>query len=271
MSNILLAYRNRADAATLSAGSWSGSFPLNNLKTSDIGKKARSTNALAASTLFAVDLGASYALRVIGMRNHNLSTAATVRYRTAATNTLPGGASNYDSGTVNALQMTFQGDTPANWGAQYDVFTAFAAVTARYLYIEITDTANAAGYVEIGRLFIGTGLQPAKNASFAGKQNSRGELSTITTSVAGKIFGIERRRPRNDKFALNWLTQAEADAIDEMQAQIGMLGEVFYVPDPADLAYSQRYGGLGTLGELGAIGFPYPLTRAIPFEWKEKL
>ncbi len=268
MSNILLAWKNRADAATLSAGSWTN---LNNLKTSDIGKKARSTNALAASTLFAVDLGASYTLRCIGLRNHNLSTAATVRFRTAAANTLPGGANNHDSGTVNALRMTFQGDTPTNWGEQYDVSDVFAAVTARYLYIEITDTANAAGYVEIGRLFIGTGLQPAKNASYGGLQGGRTELSAVNASVVGRIFGVERRRQRSEKFALEWLTQTEADHIHEMQASVGQLGEVFYVPDPADMAYSQRYGGLGTLAELGPIAYPYPLTRSIPFEWKEKL
>ena len=57
MANCFLGYPNKADVATLSGGSWSGSMPLNNLKDRQIGLKARSTDDALASTRFEADFG----------------------------------------------------------------------------------------------------------------------------------------------------------------------------------------------------------------------
>ena len=83
MSNILLAYNNRADAASYAGGSWvaSGGVALANLGTKDIGELARSSSAAVTSTRFRFDLGANRSLRAAGLFNDNLSTAATVRQR----------------------------------------------------------------------------------------------------------------------------------------------------------------------------------------------
>lgn len=179
-------------------------------------------------------------------------------------------AIGFNSGWVNALQMTFKGDVPANWGQEYAAGVSFNAMTAGYLTVEIDDEKNAAGYVQVGRAFAANGFQPATNYSY-GLQSGREDLSTVTTSISGVRYATARRRPRTEKFSLGWATQAEADQIHEMQDEIGTVDEVFYIPDPADAAYSQRYGGLGTMATLGAIEFPYPLTRSIPFEWRQKI
>ena len=83
MANILLAYNNRADAASYAAGSWvaSGGVALSNLGTKDLGELARSSSAAVTSTRLRVAMAASYTLRALGLINHNLSTAATVRMR----------------------------------------------------------------------------------------------------------------------------------------------------------------------------------------------
>ena len=84
MANILLAYNNRADAASFAGGSWvaSGDVALANLGTKDIGELARSSSAAVTSTRFRFDLTASRTLRALSLTNHNLSTAAQVRMRT---------------------------------------------------------------------------------------------------------------------------------------------------------------------------------------------
>jgi len=84
MSNILLAYNNRADAATFSGPAWvsSGGVALSNLGTKDLGQVARSSSAAVTDTRFRFDLTASRSLRTLSLINHNLSTAATVRLRT---------------------------------------------------------------------------------------------------------------------------------------------------------------------------------------------
>lgn len=434
---VLLAYSNRADAATLEAGSWSSTLPRANLQNANVSKYARTSDATLASTRFRFDLGANYTLRALALANHNLSTAATWRLRlgtavvdfdmgiatlderlvpsgsgyifyggfsathsatagtiyaefdtpasgtrpivslddntaneqirlyssgtdlkftvtdggvtqcditigtiaasttykvavawsandfagclsggtvaTDASGTLPtvdrmrleldqagntqGGAQGricrwnsrlsnaqlqsittsgpdvlgYNTGFINAKLMTFQGDTPSDWGARYNVLDAFDALTARYGTVEIVDTANTAGYVQIGRLFVGGGFQPTKGATRPSWRDGRMELSSAVKSLAGKKYGVERRRPRMADFALGWLSLTEAELVHEMQDEVGVLDEVMLVPDPDDLAHAQRYGGLGLLRELSEIEYPHPLTRAVPFRWEEKL
>jgi hypothetical protein len=181
-------------------------------------------------------------------------------------------ALGFNSGFIPVKQLTFHGDTPSDWGAQYAAIAALpAAISARYATVEIDDTANAAGHLDIGRLFVGGGLQPAYNASYAGFADEREELSTVVANPNGKRFGTARRRPRGVRFALQYTSQAEADRIHEMQAEVGTLDEVLYVPDPADAAHSQRYGFLGHLRQLSPIEYPFVLKRSIGFEIGEKL
>jgi hypothetical protein len=181
-------------------------------------------------------------------------------------------ALGFNSGFVNVKQLTFHGDTPSDWGAQYAAIAALpAAISARYATVEIDDTANAAGHLDIGRLFVGGGLQPAYNASYGGFADEREDLSTVVANPNGKRFGTARRRPRGVRFALQYTSQAEADRIHEMQAAVGTLDEVLYVPDPADAAHSQRYGFLGHLRQLSPIEYPFVLKRSIGFEIGEKL
>lgn len=179
-------------------------------------------------------------------------------------------AAGYSTAWLNTMQMVFQNDAPSTWGAQYNLLAAFGGVLARYLTLEFDDTSNSAGYLEFGRLFAGGGFQPARGASW-GMKDSRDDLSTLVRADGGKEFGMARRRRRQVDFQLQWLTQDEADLVHELQDDIGILGDVVYVPDPDDLARSQRYGGIGTLSELSPIDYPHVLTRAVPFRWKEKL
>ena len=179
-------------------------------------------------------------------------------------------AIGYSSGFVNVLQMTFNGEVPAAWGQEYLAQVLFAATSGRYLTVEIDDTTNAAGYVQAGRLFVANAFQPAINASY-GLQSGRDDLSTVTSSISGVRYATARRRPRTEKFTLQYALQAEADRIHEMYGEIGAVDEVLYVPDPADSSFSQRYGFLGYLEQLGPLDYPIPLRRSIPFQVKEKL
>jgi hypothetical protein len=264
MSNLVLCYTNRGDAAVLTAGNWSGALPRANLQTQDVSQVARTTDATLASTTFSVDFGAAKTLRAIALVNHNLTTAALWRIQSSD--------AVYDSGWINALQLTFRGDTPSNWGAQYQLLHVPAApLAARYLQLSFNDTANAAGYLQFGRFIAMGGLQPAKNASFGGLRSGHSELSSVAVSPAGKKFFTERRRLRRENFTLNWLTPTEAEQLHEFQAEVGTTREVLYVPNPADAAYSQRYGFLGTMRELSDLEYPYVTTRALAFQLEEKI
>lgn len=176
----------------------------------------------------------------------------------------------YDSGGAIVKQMTFYGDTPSDWGARYNVMAAFAAITARYVTIDLY--ASGLPYVQIGRLFIGGGFQPSQmNADRNGYQDSRRDLSAAEESLGGKLFTTARRRKRRTEFRLPVLTEAEGDQLHEMLDLVGTTGEVVYIPDPADMAKSQRYGGLGRLPELTPLDYPFYSMRGTGLRWEEKI
>lgn len=182
------------------------------------------------------------------------------------------GAVDYDTGWINAQQLTFSGDTPANWGAQYNVIKAFDAISARYLTVEVSDTANSDGYVEIGRLFVGGGFQPAINAEQGSLKHGREDLSTVVRSQSGKRFYTRQTPlPRWVQFVMPGLTTAEGDQLHEMEAAVGITEEVLYVTDPADMAKSQRYGFLGQMRELSPMEYPLMDVASRAFQIDEKL
>mgnify|MGYP006921356634 CR=1 FL=1 len=179
-------------------------------------------------------------------------------------------ALGYDSGWVNALRFSFIGDTPTNWGEQYPVMFAFDAITARYGTLEINDTANTAGYVQAGRLFVGGGFQPTNNAEY-GRQRGRNDLSSSVKSISGKKYSTARRRPRTVDIRLPVLTVAEANHLDEMNDFVGTTEEVFYVSDPADMEMSQRESFLCYLRELSPLEDTFDDIVSTPYRLEEKL
>lgn len=279
MQNIILSYPNRADAATITGGSWSGALPVTNLANREVWKVARSTNALLASTKFNVDIGAAKSLRCFALANHNMSASATWRVTLGSTT---GGDDIYDSGWISIWRMAFndivEWESITWWtGVAGDEYlrSPYAAMhaapdiyTARYLTIEVNDAANVDGYVQIGRLFAGGALQPTYNPVY-GLQDGMTDLSTTDAAESGARWSTERRRIRNTSFVLGWVTPTEASYMQEMQRSLGTIGEVLYIPYPADMGESQRWGYIGRMSELSPIEYPYYRTRSLPIKLEE--
>ena len=279
MQNIILSYPNRADAATITGGSWSGALPVTNLANREVWKVARSTDTLPASTKFNVDIGTSKPLRCFALANHNMSASATWRVTLGSTT---GGDDIYDSGWISIWRMAFndivEWESITWWtGVAGDEYlrSQYAAMhaapdiyTARYLTIEVNDAANVDGYVQIGRRFAGDALQPTYNPVY-GLQDGMTDLSTTDAAESGAFWGTERRRMRYTSLVLGWVTPTEAQYIQEMQRSLGTLGEVLYIPYPADMGESQRWGYIGRMSELSPIEYPHYRTRSLPIKLEE--
>jgi hypothetical protein len=277
VANIFLGFPNRIDAATLSGGSWEAALPLNNLKDGALSLVARSTDDANASTKFDLDLGTAYSVRTVALVNHNLSAAAQVK----VTGGTSGGASDvYDSGWHDAYALVFGADgieweSDGWWpGAGDDEYiaspwTVFCPMadwkTARYWRVEIDDTANADGYVQIGRVWIGGGLSPQYNASF-GLQHGWEDLSQADETISGALAAWVRRRRRTVRLALDWLPAADEALAYELTRKQGVVGEVLYLPDPGDWQASQRYGMLGRLRALSPLEARVTLLAGGTFE-----
>jgi hypothetical protein len=262
MKNIIIGYNNLIDAAALSGGSWNASLPLSNLQDRAasasapiyLSKVARSTNDDAASTLINIDLGSAKSVQAFGAIATNISASgATYRLRLGNDNTFA--VTLYDSGTVAADAMT------------PDLIRGLdSAVTVRYGRLEITDTSNASGYVQIGRLFIGPALAPADNYS-KGAELGYKSNSGVARSLGGVRHYDARQGERLFSFALDWLTEAEAhNQALELQRICDIVGEVLLIRDPEDTTYNQRRHFLGTLQQLSPIKNPYLTLHQAGFE-----
>ena len=268
MANALIGYRNRIDAAVLSSGSWSASLPLANLQSTIIGKVARSSSPLNSATKFDMDLGAARAIRIVGLAGHNLSLAANYRIRGA---TDAGFASVVsDSGWLAAWPSGFDPEAVAefSWTLSYSLSVS---VSARYWRIEIDDTTNSAGYVEIGRAFIGDAWQPTTNMS-VGASIGWEETTAIQTALSGAEYFSHVPVFRVARFSTTNMPEAQALGMaSEIQRISGVSGEVFFMWDPDDTAYAPQLGFLGRLRTLSAIEAPRYAAWDGAWEIKERL
>lgn len=286
MSNCLLSFPNRADDCTLSGGSWSGTLPLNNLKTRPLKQVARSTSAATVNTQFTAALATDRAIGVVLIKNHNFSLAATYRVQIATDAGFT--AVVYDSGTLSVFAdgVLAYGTVPwedtrfwagglsaeelAYYPSELKVFPPMP-VWGRYIKVEITDTTNAAGYVQIGRLFVGDGLMPAVNMSYGASIGNQSRTQVVEALDGAEFF--DRRAPyRVVQISLDWLATTELASALDMQRQLDVHGEVLFVwdkDDPPGLMLRRSF--LGRVRQLSAIENPLYELHSLPIEIKELL
>ena len=250
---MFLGWPNRIDEATLSGGSWTNAA-LTNLQTRDVGEQARSADATTANTKILIDLGTTnYAIRAITLHNHNLSSAAQIR---TLVGTSSGGSEVYNPSLANAWQMTTDNDTlslASDAGARHmivDILDQYHS--RRYFTIEISDTGNSDGYIEIGRVGIWSGFTPTDNMSWGVREGAIDNSSKGKAITGGLLFD-KRARGKTASFLLDFLTDAEAEKMHNLQVESGVTDEILYLPDLTDEGESQRYGVYGTLRELGPL------------------
>lgn len=268
MANILLAWRNRIDDATLSGGSWVSTLPLNNLKTRQIQKVARSTNAVLASTLFVADLTQGRSIGVLALAGHNISAIGRVRVMGHTANSW--GAPTYDSGWIDVwpagivpielqaweMDEFWIGSLTAEFRNSYRspfIHVLPAEQYLRYWRVEIDDTANSAGYVQIGRVFMSQVWRPAVNYDY-GAELGFEDQSVVETSLSGAEYFDQRPSYRVLRFTLAGMSDYEGNlfALD-LQRVTGITGEVLVVPDSDDARSILVSAYLGRIRRLAGL------------------
>lgn len=285
MSNMILGFPNRIDEATLSGGAWAGTLPLGSLQTRVIQQKARSVSAATAATQFAIDLGAQRNIRLIGLIAHNFSLAA--RYRITASNAADFSLLVADSGWKDCWPEVYPASTleweDDNWwngkytqeqlaGVNWNVVHILPAnKLARYWKVEIDDTVNLAGYVELGRVFIGAGWQPFRNKSYGATLGVE-TGTTVDEALGGAEYFDVRTAYRVARFSLEWMSADEGLAQSyELDRRAGIDKEVLYIYDPDDSVHALRRQFLGRLRQLNPLEFPYYSITKKAYEVKELL
>lgn len=273
MGNCLFCYPDQllgsaSTTTTLSGGSWQGSLPLANLKNRLTTKVARSTDALAASTQFDVDLGAARNLRLLALLHSNLTIAASVRFRICA----DAGYAQllYDTGVIPVPWRDLAAETLEGW--RPDLWLALPDdITARYVRVTILDQANPAGYVELGRCLMMPAWQPAVNLGYGNPIHYDHSATTMEQSLGGVRFAGRRRPQRVQALELPYLEAGEAhQSVLEMQRRLGRDGELFFVRDPDEEdVFARQKSFLATMEDLSPLESPYFNNYATSFQLRE--
>jgi hypothetical protein len=286
VSNLILAYNNRADApATLSGGSWLAALPLTNLQDRVFAHVARSSDDALASTKFDLDLIQAKNIRVVALANHNASTNGLWRVR--ASDDSGFAVLAYDSGWVDIWPTAYAVGVPEwedssfwDYKPTLEERTAFTPLAlcvlpqrlaARYWRVEIDDTANPDGYIEVGRLFLADAWQPEVNATY-GAQTGYVTDTLIESSFGGTDYFDPRPNRRVARFVLGAmnLDTGLTRAFDLTRAA-GISGEVLFVFDPDDTVHGIWRSFIGRLIDLSPLEYPFPDLHSMAFEILETL
>lgn len=291
---MMLAHPNRADSSTtvtrtFSGPAWNALFPLTNLQNRRLDVVARSVDCQAANTQFDIDLGTAYGLRLSGIPKHNISTAGTIRIRGS---NVAGdfSAPVYDSGAIAVWPAIYPSPGYPAWGdatlwtaskinaedaVGYPigfVNVAGSAQTARYWRFEIVDTANAAGYIELSRLFMALGYQPTINPSFDATsfgyqtETVRSETDGLVTAFNDKarrrmFSAVIEQLPTDEAFA-NWWP---------LEQLAGTTEQLYFVLDPSDTVHLHRRSFLCVLRDLAPLERAAINRQGVPFSLLEEL
>jgi hypothetical protein len=268
MAAITILYGDQAVSASLTGGSWTPQ-PLTNLQLPDINTVARSTNTLTTSTTFDADF-ATPGLPTIGgvvLGPTNIqrlgSPAATWRLRFYQ-----------NSGLSPVLLDTGQMSIPTI-DPELPLYLSYVPTTvlttAGYIRVDVTDTGNPDGYIEIGRFLVMPSWSPAANYS---EDNSFSiePITDMVESLGGQRFYWARAIKRRLSVSFPFLTTTEIFSnVLSISLKSGISNQVFVIPDTADSTYAERRNFLCTMARAPAIRQLLVDLGSTAFEFEEVL
>ncbi|HXU04990.1 MAG TPA: hypothetical protein VN903_28715 [Polyangia bacterium] len=245
-----------SQAPALSGGSWSATLPLTNVQDRRLGRVARSTDATAANTKIIIDLGTARAVGLLAILIPNItkSSTPTVQWKGG---TSSGASDVYNPGTQSywPTGVTLEDVTGVD-GSVLNVWSWLipnAAQTARFWEVDIVDTANADGYLNVARLVICGAYTPTINLAVGAKTGHETETVRTVTPGGAALYNPKPRR-RIDVFNINDLSNAESyGTVRKIQRKLGTSGQLFWVPDPSDSTYGFERNYLGVLRDLSPL------------------
>jgi hypothetical protein len=269
MANAVFLYDNFADSAVLSGGSWRSSLPLINVQHPDVGRVARSTNATAGSTTLSADLGTVEA-PVGGVAIGPVNVTPGASWRLSAYDDIGQTTQVYDSGAITFAgnvvdSLDLEWEDPGFWlgiidFGENDILPVYGFHVlptdrqARFWRVEISDAANSAGYIDIGRLMIARAWRPSLN--YTAGDNSFGieVFEDEVMTLGGRKVSWERAARRTWRCSFSMLPEAEAwEHVLRIMMRVRLARQIFVIPDPGDLQRRQQRSFLGRYRQVPAI------------------
>lgn len=243
---------------TAAGGAWTAGLPVSNVLDRRLSRVARSVDASSDSTVLLFDLGTTRQIGLISMLIPNITVSAVPTVRFLVFSDAAYTVNVYNSGFLQAIPtgLTVEDLTGAD-GSRMNLWQTHvlsAAQTQRYVAINIVDTANADGYVDVARVIIAGAFSPAINTNISDGAKHQLQDDTVRTVTEGgaALYNAKRGR-RTDSFAIDDFVDSDAALVRQMQRRLGKSGQFFWVPDPADTVYGYQRNYLAVMEELGAL------------------
>lgn len=287
MTNITFAFPFDSDVGqvftpTLSGGSWSVSLPLTNLQDRFLFNVARSSAATLVSTTFDIDLGVlkpSQVLAILpGIIGRSLPDALGYWSRNAKVRMRGSNAAGdyaspvYDTGWEDVFRVIYpqgslyvghpsfmDGKLSQEQAAGYRIpyiKVLDSLALCRYHRVEIDDTTNAAGYLDLARLIITPGYTALYNPS-PGLNIGFDTDTTSERSLGGVDFFDRRSGRRMLEGTIERLPEDEAFTWPfEMMRLLDKEGQLFVLVNPDDTTHLHRRSFLATLKDMTPLTWP---------------
>lgn len=178
----------------------------------------------------------------------------------------------YDTGVLDVWPAVYLTDEleweyDNFWLGQYTTeeiegYTSYAihivpeVIIAQYWRVDMYDTTNTAGYVQVGRVFIGPAWQPTYSAEVG--LGMGWETATQMQKALNGTRYYQRRVPfRVTTFSLNVMSVDEAmQNAFEIDRMAGIDKEIMFIQDPDDTLHALRRRYMGNLRQLSPIEYP---------------
>ena len=211
-----LVYDNRADSATITASTTSGSLVASNLANNAPELVWRATNKQPTITL---TWAAAQPVEAVAVAWTNLTAAATITFRVFA-----------ETADVTPARTATVTAGSAGVGSVYSTFFP-TGTTGKKVEVYISDTTNGAN-VQVGRVIVGPTLRPARGVR-PGAGLSVSDRSNVSRSESGILRVEQAGTYRTLSVQFDMMEPAEANAY--LLLMRGGAGRVVFAtifPDP---------------------------------------
>ena len=264
MSNHLrIVYNNAADRSSISASTTAGSLVAANMLNDRKGDVYRSTGTSSTITM---TFSSGEFMGVVATPFCNFTSSATIRVRAYVE--IADAVPIVDTGDVLACApsplgswewgLVPLGTNSYSYGGEVYGRVWFDIVVVKKLVIDIVDTYNPDGYLEIGRIVAGAYFIPNNNAELDAKfdiidttKNERSEAGDLISDVGNKSKKIG--------FNLQHMTPSDRISITNILKGNGLTKPIFVslYPDDVDAAQEQLYQVYGKLPQMFSVGISY--------------
>lgn len=227
---------NLIDSATITASTENDYLVASNVA-NELRTKVWRTGTSAAAEWIKFDLGSAQAVTAFIIANHTFSGDTLVAIEGNSTDSW--GAPSFTQG------ITLASGT---------ILTTFASQSYRWWRFRFTKPT--AGTVrDVGRLFLGTYVEPTDLPNWNGVKVTRADNSSVSKSVGGQEWADRRGNYRTASLDLTACSETTRGQIDAVAASCGLGTSLFVQPDTSAALAEALYVRFAKLPEWGMFGW----------------